>query len=71
MAGVDEFLALLADFDEVLSSAGSKEIRKECIRKHLAKIDKNKSFLIPDFDKGKWKTLIFLSGRPKIWRKKI
>ena len=56
MAGADDFLALLADFDEVLASVESKESRKQYILQHFAKIDKKKSFQIPDFDKGGYDT---------------
>ena len=41
MAGADDFLALQADFDEVLVSVDSKESRKEHMPKHFPKMDKN------------------------------
>ena len=53
MASADDFLALLADFDEVLVLKESKESRKECIQQHLSKIDgNNRSSCIPKFDEG-------------------
>ncbi|KAK7110465.1 hypothetical protein V1264_014334 [Littorina saxatilis] len=51
MAGADDFLALQADFEEVLASKESKDSRRDCILQHFSKLDKNKSFRIPDFDK--------------------
>ena len=57
MAGADDFLALLADFDEVLASVDTKESRKQHILNHFAKIDRNKRFRIPDFKKGRCDSL--------------
>ena len=65
MAGADDFLALQADFDEVLASVDSKESRKEHILKHFAKIDKNKSFRVPDFDKSRCLLSVTVSVNPK------
>ncbi|KAK7485866.1 hypothetical protein BaRGS_00022861 [Batillaria attramentaria] len=52
MALADDFLADLADFDEVLASKESKEARRECILQRFSKLDKQNSFRVPDFDEG-------------------
>ncbi|KAL8563259.1 hypothetical protein ACOMHN_046842 [Nucella lapillus] len=53
MAGADDFLAIQADFDEVLGLKDTRESRKQVILQHFSKIDKNsKCFRNPSFDKG-------------------
>lgn len=53
MAGADDFLSKVANFDEHLTTINSKELRKKFIENWLYLRDMPNNFRVPDFKQGK------------------